>query len=181
MSREEAEQTVRMVMQRCTAVGQAALDSSDLGVCRVVTLFPDEPAGGCASVPRLSRFPDPASVENDRWEAPEQRALDWQTRGGRQTFVASDTFNEESGWRLRDLFGCIGALGEQVTLACAADRDLAEATALPDSPQAELTRRAWAEHTMHWTMAAGHMLLNVIGRSAPSSRASLTPKATGRP
>ena len=165
-SSAEAEQTARTVMKRCTTVGRAALDASGRDVCRVVTLFPDEPAGGSAAVPRLSVSASlTTAIEDARWNGLERRALDWQTRGGRQTFVASDTYSDESGWRLRELFGCIGALGEQVTLACAAARDLAEAKALPDSPQAELIRRAWAEHTVHWTMAAGHMLLNIVGRT----------------
>jgi hypothetical protein len=164
-SRAEAEQTARIAMQRCSAVGQAALEASGLDICRVVTLFPDEPAGGSAAVSRLSLSAGPAPVKDAGWSDLERRALDWQTRGGRQTFVASDTFSDESGWRLRELFGCMGALGEEATLACAASRDLAEAKALPESPQAELVRRAWAEHTIHWIVAAGHMLLNVVGRA----------------
>jgi hypothetical protein len=59
----------------------------------------------------------------------------------------------------------MGALGEQVVLACAAARDLAAAVTAPESPRAELVRRAWAEHVSHWTMAAGHMLQNVAGRA----------------
>jgi hypothetical protein len=164
-SRAEAEQAARTVTKRCTVVGRAALDASGLDVCRVVTLFPEEPAGGSAAVRRLSVCAPPAAFEDARWNDLERRALEWQTRGGRQTFVASDTFSDESGWRLRDLFGCMGAFGEQLTLACAAVGDLSEAKALPDSPQAELIRRAWAEHAMHWIMAAGHMFLNIVGRA----------------
>jgi hypothetical protein len=39
----------------------------------------------------------PAGIEDARWNDLERRALDWQTRGGRQTFVASDTFSDEEG------------------------------------------------------------------------------------
>ncbi len=59
----------------------------------------------------------------------------------------------------------MGALGEQATLACAAARDLAVWAAAPESPRAELVRRGWAEHVMHWTMAAGHMFQNLAGRA----------------
>jgi hypothetical protein len=103
--------------------------------------------------------------EKDRWSDLEARAVDWQTRGGRQKFVALDSRDDQSGWRLRELFGCMGALGEQAMLAVAAARDLAYAVAAPDSPRAELVRRGWAEHVIHWTMAAGHMFQNVVGRT----------------
>ena len=127
-------------------------------------VFPRTPAGGGSAVGRLSEGV-PVDDEHDRWNDMEERAVDWQTRGGRQTFVAMDSGEAESGWRLRELFGCMGALGEQVMLACAAARDLAAAVEAPESPRAELVRRAWAEHVSHWTMAAGHMLQNVVGRT----------------
>jgi hypothetical protein len=164
---EEAEAAARTVATRC--VEAARLYMTETGVRDImfdlVTVFPETPAGGGTAVGRLSLPGDLADVGQDRWGDLEARAVDWQTRGGRQTFVSIDSATEESGCRMRELFGCMGALGEQVVLACAAARDLAAAVAAPESHRAELVRRAWAEHVSHWTLAAGHMLQNVAGRA----------------
>lgn len=164
---EGARAVARTVATRCTEAVRRYIQGTGIRDVRfaLMTAFPDESVGGGTAVGQLSlggaRPPD----KDDRWIGLESRATDWQTRGGRQKFVALDSAEEQSGWRLRELFGCMGALGEQAMLACAAARDLAGAVAAPDSPQAELVRRAWAEHVIHWTMAAGHMLLNVAGRA----------------
>ena len=162
----EANAVARMLATRCTEAARVYMEGRGLRDVRfaLMNVFPDDPAGGGFAVGRLSES-DPASEGQDPWDDLEARAVDWQTRGGRQTFVAVDSGDEESGWRLRELFGCMGALGEQVTLACAAARDLSAVKAMPESPRAELVRRAWAEHVMHWTMAAGHMFQNVVGRT----------------
>lgn len=162
----EAETVARMLAGRCVEAARIYLEGTGLRDVRfaLMDVFPDSPAGGGFAVGRLSEG-DTVNDGRDPWNVLEERAIDWQTRGGRQTFVVIDSGDAESGWRLRELFGCMGALGEQVMLACAAARDLSAAVAMPDSPRAELIRRAWAEHVIHWTMAAGHMFQNVVGRT----------------
>lgn len=129
------------------------------------------------NVPSLERLSSPRrAASRSRWDRLTAASADWQTRGGRQQFVVVDGSGTDTAYRLRELFGCMGALGEQAMLACAAARDLDQAIALSDSADAELRRRAWAEHVMHWAMAAGHMLLNVAGRAMAldqAARASL--------
>lgn len=164
---DEADAVGRTMVQRCVEAARVYMTKS--GVRNVMfvlmNMFPKTPAGGGSAVGRLSLAGALDDVGPDRWGDLEARAVDWQTRGGRQTFLSIDSADEESGWRMRELFGCMGALGEQVMLACAAARDLAAAVAAPESSRAELVRRAWAEHVIHWTMAAGHMLHNVAGRA----------------
>jgi hypothetical protein len=164
---KEAEVVARTTAARCTEAARVYLQRTGMSDVRfgMLTVFPDAPAGGGLAVGRLAMLGAPGAVGADRWLALEGRAVDWQTRGGRQTFVTADLGDEESGWRLRELFGCMGALGEQLALACAAMRDLEAAVAAPDSPRSELVRRAWVEHVMHWTMAAGHMFQSVAGRA----------------
>ncbi|MCA1702819.1 MAG: hypothetical protein LC808_05930 [Actinobacteria bacterium] len=162
----EANAVARALATRCTEAARVYMEGTGLRDLRfaLMNVFPDIPAGGGFAVRRLSER-DTANDSQDAWNDLEERAVDWQTRGGRQTFVAMDSGDVESGWRLRELFGCMGALGEQVMLACAAARDLSVAVAAPESPRTELVRRAWAEHVIHWTMAAGHMFQNVVGRT----------------
>ena len=165
-SKEEAGVVAETVADRCTSAACAfAREAGTWDVTfALMNAFPDAPVGGGLAVGRMSLTGDEPDLEHDRWSPLESRAVDWQTRGGRQKFVALDAREEQSGWRLRELFGCMGTLGEQATLAVASARDLADAVAAPESPRAELIRRGWAEHVMHWTMAAGHMLQNVVGR-----------------
>ena len=167
-SKEEAAAVAETVANRCTSA--ACAFAQEVGTWDVkfalMNVFPDVPVGGGLPVGRMSVSGDGPASEHDRWSPLESRAVDWQTRGGRQKFVALDSREDQSGWRLRELFGCMGALGEQATLAVASARDLADAVTAPESPRTELIRRGWAEHVMHWTMAAGHMLQNVVGRAA---------------
>jgi hypothetical protein len=166
---EEAEAVARTLANRCVDAARLYMAETGVrdGMFHLVSVFPESPAGGGLAVGRLSLAGDEVGGDlgQDWWDDLEARAVDWQTRGGRQTFVSIDSANEESGWRMRELFGCMGALGEQVMLGCAAARDLAAAVAAPEAPRAELVRRAWAEHVSHWTMAAGHMFQNVAGRA----------------
>jgi len=162
----EANAVARAMATRCTEAARMYMQGTGVRdvTFALLNVFPDSPAGGGVAVKRLSEGAV-AIDQPDEWDSLEERAVDWQTRGGRQTFVAMDAGEVESGWRLRELFGCMGALGEQVMLACASARDLAAAVAAPESPRDELIRRAWAEHVSHWTMAGGHMLQNVVGRT----------------
>lgn len=166
-SEEDANEIARKVAARCTEAVHVYMQAAGTSHIRFAQLnvFPDTPAGGGLAVGRLTLEGAAADDGRDRWSDLEALAVDWQTRGGRQALVAMDSRQEESGWRLRELFGCMGALGEQITLACAAARDLAAAIDAAESPRSELVRRAWAEHVMHWTMAAGHMFQNVLGRA----------------
>ena len=166
-SEEDANIVARKVATRATDAACVYIRETGIRDLKfaLMNVFPDSPAGGGSAVGRMSFMGEEPDDEQDRWSELEARAVDWQTRGGRQKFVALDSGEEESGWRLRELFGCMGALGEQATLAVAAARDLADAAAAPESPRAELVRRAWAEHVIHWTMAAGHMFQNVAGRT----------------
>lgn len=166
-SEEAANAVAREVAIKCTDAASASIRRTGARdvVLAPINVFPDNPVGGGSAVNGLSLAADVPGDKQDRWSGLESRVVEWQTRGGRQRFVALDSREEQSGERLRELFGCMGALGEQATLACAAARDLAVAVASPELPLTGLVRRAWAEHVMHWTMAAGHMLLNVAGRA----------------
>ncbi len=185
-TKAEAETVARTMATRCTEAARVYMQETGTRevTFALMNVPPETPAGGGLAVGRLSLGADPVAEERDPWSDLEARAVDWQTRGGRQTFVVMDSGDEESGWRLRELFGCMGALGEQVALGCAAARDLAAAVGASESPSAELVRRAWAEHVIHWTMAAGHMLLNVAGRTValdPDVRPHLLERQSATP
>jgi hypothetical protein len=95
-----------------------------------------------------------------------QLALRLQTLGGR-AHLWEAAGGEEN--RMYEIAGCLAGMGEQLGLACTAERDYVGWETLDldgdEAIEAEMAKRALAEVLAHYTLAAGHGLTNVTGRS----------------
>ena len=93
-------------------------------------------------------------------------ALKWQTIGGYAEFWESAGAEEN---RLYELAGCRAGIGEQVGLACTAERDYLgwEQMKLEgvEAVEAEMAKRALAEVVGHYVLGAGHGLFNLAART----------------
>jgi hypothetical protein len=94
-------------------------------------------------------------------------ALAWQTTGAYAEFWESAGAEEN---RLYELAGCRAGIGEQVGLACTAERDYLgwERMKLEgvEAVEAEMAKRALAEVAGHYVLGAGHGLFNLAARTA---------------
>lgn len=93
-------------------------------------------------------------------------ALDWQKIGAYAEFWESAGTEEN---RLYELAGCRAGVGEQVGLACTAERDYLgwERMKLEgvEAVEAEMAKRALAEVVGHYVVGAGHSLFNLAART----------------
>lgn len=93
-------------------------------------------------------------------------ALAWQTIGAYAEFWESAGAEEN---RLYELAGCRAGVGEQVGLACTAERDYLgwERMKLEgvEAVEAEMAKRALAEVVGHYVLGAGHGLFNLAART----------------
>ncbi len=92
-SEQEANAVARKVATRCTDAARVFIRSTGVRDVKfaLMNVFPDSPAGGGSAVGRMSLTGDESDQEPDRWRDLEERAVDWQSRGGRQTFVVMDS------------------------------------------------------------------------------------------
>jgi hypothetical protein len=93
-------------------------------------------------------------------------ALEWQQVGVYAQFWESAGIEEN---RLYELAGCRAGIGEQIGLACTAERDYIgwEQMKLEgvESVEAEMAKRALAEVVGHYVLGAGHGLFNLSART----------------
>jgi hypothetical protein len=93
-------------------------------------------------------------------------ALEWQEIGAYAEFWESAGAEEN---RLYELAGCRAGVGEQVGLACTAERDYLgwERMKLEgvEAVEAEMAKRALAEIVGHYVLGAGHGLFNLAART----------------
>ena len=93
-------------------------------------------------------------------------ALEWQQVGAYAQFWESAGAEEN---RLYELAGCRAGIGEQIGLACTAERDYLgwEQMKLDgvEAVEAEMAKRALAEFVAHYVLGAGHGLINLAART----------------
>jgi hypothetical protein len=99
-------------------------------------------------------------------------ALEWQKIGAYAEFWESAGAEEN---RLYELAGCRAGAGEQVGLACTAERDYLgwERMKLEgvEAVEAEMAKRALAEVVGHYVLGAGHGLFNLAARTVALDKA----------
>jgi hypothetical protein len=92
--------------------------------------------------------------------------LEWQQIGAYAEFWESAGAEEN---RLYELAGCRAGIGEQIGLACTAERDYLgwEQVKLEgvEAVEAEMAKRALAEVVAHYVLGAGHGLFNLAART----------------
>lgn len=93
-------------------------------------------------------------------------SLEWQKIGAYAEFWEAAGAEEN---RLYELAGCRAGIGEQVGLACTAERDYLgwERMVLEgaEAVEAEMAKRALAEVVAHYVLGAGHGLFNLAART----------------
>jgi hypothetical protein len=93
-------------------------------------------------------------------------ALDWQQTGAYAEFWEVAGAEEN---RLYELAGCKAGIGEQVGLACTAERDHLGWQQMElqgvEAVEAEMAKRALAEIAGHYVLGAGHGLFNLAART----------------
>jgi hypothetical protein len=93
-------------------------------------------------------------------------SLEWQQIGAYAEFWEAAGAEEN---RLYELAGCRAGIGEQVGLACTAERDYLgwERMTLEgaEAVEAEMAKRALAEVVGHYVLGAGHGLFNLAART----------------
>jgi hypothetical protein len=76
--------------------------------------------------------------------------------------------------RMYELAGCLAGIGEQLGLACTTERDYVGWGSVnlrgDEAIEAEMAKRALAEILAHYTLAAGHGLVNVVARTISLDR-----------
>jgi hypothetical protein len=94
-------------------------------------------------------------------------ALEWQQIGAYAEFWEVAGAEEN---RLYELAGCRAGIGEQVGLACTAERDYLGWDQLKfegvEAVEAEMAKRALAEVVGYYVLGAGHGLFNLAARTA---------------
>lgn len=93
-------------------------------------------------------------------------SLEWQQIGAYAEFWEAAGAEEN---RLYELAGCRAGIGEQVGLACTAERDYLGWGRITlegaEAVEAEMARRALAEVVGHYVLGAGHGLFNLAART----------------
>lgn len=93
-------------------------------------------------------------------------AWEWQQIGASAEFWESAGAEEN---RLYELAGCRAGIGEQVGLACTAERDYLGWHQMKlegiEAVEAEMAKRALAEMVGHYVLGAGHGLFNLAART----------------
>ena len=93
-------------------------------------------------------------------------SLEWQQIGAYAEFWEAAGAEEN---RLYELAGCRAGIGEQVGLACTAERDYLGWGQMTlegaEAVEAEMAKRALAEVVGHYVLGAGHGLLNLAART----------------
>jgi hypothetical protein len=93
-------------------------------------------------------------------------SLEWQQTGGYAEFWEAAGAEEN---RLYEIAGCRAGVGEQVGLACTAERDYLGWGQVTlegaEAVEAEMAKRALAEVVGHYVLGAGHGLFNLAART----------------
>jgi hypothetical protein len=110
--------------------------------------------------------PEAAGPVTDHMRSALMLSLEWQKTGAYAKFWEAAGAEEN---RLYELAGCRAGIGEQVGLACTAERDYLgwERIALEgaEAVEAEMAKRALAEVVAHYVLGAGHGLFNLAART----------------